>query len=112
MELPLMADNTQNSAQSARYCWLCDVNAEEFCSQCAETETTKRIQGEMFADGLQDEIRRGEPDIAENDSDECGAATRDSGVEKAAQKAARSSMGSTKQSEINGISTQQRGTVI
>ena len=71
-----MADNTQNSAHYARYCWLCDVNAEEFCNECAETETTKRIQGEMFADGLQDEIRRNEPNIAENDSDECSAAAR------------------------------------
>lgn len=85
-----MADNTQNSAQPARYCWICDVNAEEFCSQCAETETTKRIQGEMFADGLQDEIRTGEPNIAENDSDECGVAKGESRAPSATQAEARS----------------------
>jgi len=86
-----MADNTQNSAQPAGHCWLCDVGAEGFCSECAETETTKRIQGEMFADGLQDAIRRGEPNIAENDSDECGVATRESSASGATQTKARSS---------------------
>ena len=86
-----MADNTQNSAQPAGHCWLCDVGAEGFCSECAETETTKRIQGEMFADGLQDEIRRGEPDIAENDSDECGVAEGESSAPSATQTKARSS---------------------
>lgn len=48
-----MADNTQKSAQSARYCWLCDVNAEEFCSQCAEAvaerEIAERIKQEAEA---------------------------------------------------------------